>query len=58
MEIYEAAFKRRKSGKLLWAIGSFENETKAQNGLQSYVQDKYKNQGYNLYAGCFKVTRQ
>jgi len=51
MEQYSASFKKRKSGKLKWVTGSFENEKVAREKLQQYINKYYPNEGYNLYGG-------
>lgn len=46
---YEAAFKRRGSGRLQWAHGHFPNEAIATHRLQELYSDKK----FKLYGGPF-----
>lgn len=54
--LYEAAFKRRHSGRLWWVRGFFLSENEAITKLQERVQVGLK--GWNLYGGPFPVTKQ
>ena len=52
MEQYQASFKKRHSGKLLWFVGQYPNEVVA----TSRMRELYETKHYKLYGGPMKIN--
>lgn len=48
---YEAAFKKRRSGRLLWVHGIFSSEKEAHQEITKYVNKFHQGEGFRLYGG-------
>lgn len=53
-KIYEAAYKKRKSGRLLWVQVSDKESKSADKRMDAFVQEQYPNKGYRRYAGALE----
>jgi len=55
MAVFEAAFKKRKSGRLKWVQAQDETVNGALCKMRAYIQQHYGGQGYRLYGGPLKL---
>lgn len=53
---YEAAYKKKNSGKLLWVSCKADTEKDAAILMDQHVAAKHNNKGYNRYGGPLHIT--
>lgn len=54
---FEAAYKKRKSGKLIWLICTAISEKEANNKMDLYIFQHY-GRGYTRYAGSLPIKNK
>lgn len=55
---YEAAYKKKSSGKLLWVSCKADTEKDAAALMDQHVATQYNNKGYNRYAGPLQLENE
>lgn len=52
---YEAAYKKKKSGKLLWVSCKADSNNEAAKLMDAYIAEQSPNEGWRRYAGPLKT---
>lgn len=54
---YEAAYKKRRNGKLMWISCTATSQKEANKLMDAYVAKEYNNEGYIRYAGALPIKQ-